>query len=98
VPRIRYTSSAEFDLLDLWLTIAEENPAAADGVLGAIQATVSLLSTQPEMGRARAELSEGLRSLPTRTPYIIFYLPDAEGLLVVRVLHHARDIDAEYFS
>lgn len=98
MPRIRYTSSAEFDLLDLWVAIAEENPAAADGVLDAIQATVSLLSTQPEMGRPRAELLDGLRSLPTRTPYIIFYLPDAEGLLVVRVLHHARDIDAEYFS
>ena len=54
--RIRYTSSAEFDLLDLWLTIAEENPAAADSVLDSIQATVSLLSSQPEMGRARAEL------------------------------------------
>jgi hypothetical protein len=25
-------------------------------------------------------------------------LPDDDGLLVVRVLHHARDIDAEYFS
>ena len=50
------------------------------------------------MGRARPELSGGLRSFPTRTPYIIFYLPNDDGLLVVRVLHHARDIDAEYFS
>jgi plasmid stabilization system protein ParE len=50
------------------------------------------------MGRARPELADGLRSFPTRTQYIIFYLPDADGLLVVRVLHHARDIDADYFS
>ena len=28
MPRIRYTSSAEFDLLKRRLTIAEENPAA----------------------------------------------------------------------
>ena len=96
--RIRFTSSAETDLLELWLNIAEENPVAADESLDSIQATVSLLGTQPEMGRARPELADGLRSFPTRTPYIIFYAPDGDDLLVVRVLHHARDIDAEYFS
>ncbi|MDO8311640.1 MAG: type II toxin-antitoxin system RelE/ParE family toxin [Sideroxyarcus sp.] len=96
--RIRFTNSAETDLLELWLTIAEENLVAADESLDAIQATASLLGTQPEMGRARPELADKLRSFPTRTPYIIFYLPEADGLLVVRVLHHARDIDADYFS
>ena len=96
--RIRFTHSAETDLLELWVTIAEENLIAADEILDVIQATATLLGTQPEMGRARPELAEGLRSSPTRTPYLIFYLPDNDGLLVVRVLHHARDIDAEYFS
>jgi len=98
MPRIRFTHSAETDLLELWVTIAEENPTAADETLDVIQATTTLLGTQPEIGRARPELAEGLRSLPTRTPYLIFYLSDDDGLLVVRVLHHARDIDAEYFS
>jgi len=98
MPRIRFTLSAETDLLELWVTIAEENPTAADETLDVIQATAMILGTQPEMGRTRPELAEGLRSLPTRTPYLIFYLPDDDGLLVVRVLHHARDIDAEYFS
>lgn len=96
--RIRYTNSAETDLLELWLTIAEDNLVAADESLDSIQSTVSLLATQPEMGRVRTELADGLRSFPTRTPYIIFYVPDEDGLLIVRVLHHARDIDAEYFS
>ena len=98
MPRILYASSAEADLQELWLNIAEENLVAADESLDSIHATVSLLGSQPEMGRARPELSGGLRSFPTRTPYIIFYLPNDDGLLVVRVLHHARDIDAEYFS
>ena len=98
MPRIRFTSSAESDLLELWLTIAEDNLAAADKSLDTVQAAVALLATQPEMGRMRPELANGLRSFPTRTPYIIFYLPEKGGLLVVRVLHHARDIDAEYFS
>ena len=98
MPGIRFTGLAESDLLELWLTMAEENLVAADKSLDAVQATVALLGTQPEMGRARPELANGLRSFPTRTPYIIFYLPEDDGLLVVRVLHHARDIDAEYFS
>lgn len=96
--RIRFTNSAENDLLELWLNIAEENQVAADESLDVIQAAVLLLATQPEMGRARPELADKLRSIPTRTPYIIFYVADEEGLLVIRVLHHARDIDAGYFS
>ena len=98
MPRIRFTDSAETDLLEIWLNIAEDNLVAADESLDSIQATIALLSSQPQMGRARPELTNGLRSFPTDTPYIIFYLPDGDGLLVVRVLHHARDIDMEYFS
>ncbi len=95
---IRFTRSAETDLLELWLNIAEENLVAADESLDVIQAALAILSSQPEMGRARPELADGLRSFPTRTPYLIFYIPDDDHLLVVRVLHHARDIDADYFS
>lgn len=51
--RIRFTSSAEADLVELWLTIAEENLVAADESLDTIQSTVSLLGSQPEMGRVR---------------------------------------------
>jgi plasmid stabilization system protein ParE len=47
--RIRFTTSAEADLLELWLTIAEENIVAADESLDSIQATVSLLGSQPEL-------------------------------------------------
>jgi len=78
MPRIRFTNSAEADLLELWINIAEENLIAADESLDLIQTTVSLLGTQPEMGRARPELADGLRSFPTRTPYIIFYVPDED--------------------
>ena len=59
MPRIRFTNSAETDLLELWLHIAEENLVAADESLDSIQVTVSLLATQPEMGRARPELADG---------------------------------------
>ena len=98
MPHMRYTRSAESDLLELWLTIAEDNPVAADNVLDIIRDAVKALAAQPEMGKARSELYGGLRSFPTRTPYIIFYLAENEGVQVIRVLHHARNIDAEYFD
>jgi toxin ParE1/3/4 len=80
------------------LHIAEENPLAADESLDSIHSTVSLLAAQLEIGRIRPELADGLRSFPTRTPYIIFYVPDKDGILIIRVLHHARDINTEYFA
>jgi plasmid stabilization system protein ParE len=95
---VRFASSAEADLVDLWLVIAEDNQMAADKVVDSIYATATLIGTQPEMGRARPELADGLHSFPTKTPYIIFYLPDADGIVVIRVLHHARDIDSDYFD
>ena len=45
------------------------------------------------MGRSRDELSPDVRSLPFGR-YVILYLPLADGIDVVRVLHSARDIEA----
>ncbi len=44
------------------------------------------------MGRARVELAANIRSWPTSTPYMLFYLVDEEVITVIRVLHHARDV------
>lgn len=44
------------------------------------------------MGRSRPELAAGIRSWPTSTAYILFYVVRETNLTVVRVLHHARDI------
>lgn len=94
---VRFTHVAETDLLDLWLVVAEDSPTAADKVVDTIYETAVLIGTQPEMGRSRPDLVQGVRSFPTKTPYIIFYLIDSEGVVVVRVLHHARDIGMDYF-
>ena len=93
--KARFTASAETDLIELWLFIAEDNPLAADNVVDAIYRSAQLLAEQPMMGRARPELATGLRSFPTQTPYILFHFPnDAGGIIVARILHHARDIAA----
>ena len=90
--RVLFTQSAQTDLLEAWLFIAEENLSAADRMLEVIEGEARTLLSQPLIGRARPELAEGVRSWPTSTPYILFYLADSDGVTVLRVLHHARDI------
>jgi toxin ParE1/3/4 len=90
--RVLFSEFAKADLLEAWLHIAEASVDAADGVIDAIHQEAQTLSLQPLMGRGRSELAEGVRSWPTSTRYILFYVPSDEGVTVLRVLHHARDI------
>jgi plasmid stabilization system protein ParE len=89
---VLFSESSKTDLLEAWLFIAEESIDAADGVIEAIHQEAQTLSLQPLMGRLRSELAEGVRSWPTSTRYILFYVPADNGVTVLRVLHHARDI------
>ena len=82
--------AAETDLIEIWVYIAEENPAAADALLESINDTCRTLATAPLMGRTRDELLPGIRSFPVGH-YVIFYQPIEDGIDVVRVLHGARD-------
>lgn len=91
---LRYTQSAENDLLEAWLFIAEDSLAAADRVVETVDREAQHLLDHPQMGRQRPELAEGIRSWPTSTPYLLFYFADEAGIVVARVLHHARDIQA----
>lgn len=91
---VRHSASAEADLLEAWLYIAEGSIEAADRLLDQIDTETRTLLMQPKMGRARDELAAGLRSWPTATPYLLFYFADADGVTIARVLHHARDVPA----
>lgn len=92
--RVRYSASAENDLLDAWLFIAEDSVEAADRLLDQIETDSRTLLLQPKLGRARDELAVGLRSWPTSTPYVLFYFVEDGEIIVARVLHHARDVPA----
>ena len=92
--QVRHSASAENDLLEAWLFVAEDSIVAADQLLDQIQADSRTLLLQPKMGRARDELAVGLRSWPTSTPYLLFYFVDDDGITAARVLHHARDVPA----
>ncbi len=85
------TSQAELDLIEIGLRIAAENPEAADRWLQLIDQKCQLLASMPQMGRDRADLAPNLRSFPVGD-YLIFYRPDSDGVVVIRVLHGARNL------
>lgn len=89
---LQYTETARNDMLEAWQFIARDTPDAADRVLDTIDQEARQLAENPLLGRQRTELKASIRSWPTRTPFIIFYQPANTGIMVLRVLHHARDL------
>jgi toxin ParE1/3/4 len=82
-------------LIEIAVRIAADDPIAADRWLELIDQKCQLLATMPQMGRDRAELYPNLRGIPVGD-YIVFYRPDSDGIIVIRVIHGARDIPAEF--
>ena len=91
--RVTRRPHAEADILEIWGYIAEDSVVAADRWVDKLDEKFALWATQPMMGRARDELSPGIRSLAFGR-YVVFFQPLPDGMDVVRVLHGSRDIDA----
>ena len=90
--RVEFHDLAENDLAEIWFYIAQDNPEAADRFIDRIYDTChKTLGPSPEVGRARPELADALRSFPVGR-YIIFYRLSKRGVNIVRVLSGHRDI------
>jgi toxin ParE1/3/4 len=97
--RIFISKIAEQDTEEITLYLALDNPPAETKFREALEATYTLLSTMPDMGSTRDYHNprfSNLRMFPIKKfeNYLIFYQSTEEELLVVRVLHGARDIAA----
>lgn len=90
----RKSPQAEIDLTLIWDYIAADNVRAADALLNRIDAAFDMLAEAPFAGRARSELAPNLRSFPVGN-YIIFYIPIANGIEVIRVIHGRQDINSD---
>lgn len=63
VPKLRHTRLARRDLIDIWVTIARDNEAAADRVFARLEARGLPLAEFPEMGQARPDIDATARVL-----------------------------------
>jgi len=91
MPRVLKRPDAEADLIEIWMSIAQDSIPRADAYLGMFEEHFGLLASQPHMGRKRPELGVGIRSFPIDR-YVSYYLPLPDGIDIVRVLHGARDV------
>jgi toxin ParE1/3/4 len=86
------------DMLDIVRRIRPHNPAAAVRFVEAFKSSVDLLSRMPDIGRARPDLG----APETRSwrvigfhKHLIFYEALPNRVRLLRVLHGARDLQAE---
>ena len=91
--RVVWSPEAEQDLFLIWEYGAETiGRATADRLLCEIHATSEALGAWPELGSARDDVREGLRSRRTGH-HIVFYRVGGVGAEIVRVLHERRDVE-----
>ncbi len=93
--RVLRRRQAAADIAGIWQHIAQDKPAAADRWIDDLDQQFGLLARQPLMGRERGELAVDVRSFPFGR-YVIFYVPLADGIDVLRVLHSSMDIEARF--
>ncbi len=96
--RIIRSDLALNDLAELAEYIRQHNPRAALRFLKAAEATFRQLASMPGMGERYETgnpLYQDLRcfsvsKFPSR---VVYYKPLSDGIIVIRVLHGARDVD-----
>ena len=91
---VSWSPEAEQDLLAMWIHVAREAaPDVAAEQLRSVDRACEALGDWPHSGRARDELSSGVRSIVV-DPYVVFYRVGKSAVEVIRVLHERRDVDA----
>lgn len=96
--KVRLKRRAQADLLAIWLWGEDHwgSSRTRDFLEGLIEAIERLLRF-PEMGRPRDVFAPGLRSVRHRD-YVIFYILEPDGPVVVAVLHERRNRPALDFA
>ena len=89
---IRYLSTAERDLNDIFDYILADNPSAAAALLEEFDRLISNLATNPEIGvipkNQRLE-RQGYRIFIIRK-YLVFYVVKEKYIQIRRIIHGAR--------
>ena len=93
----QYADTAKADLADIFWYVAEHDATAAEALITLLTGTCDILADTPHAGRNRPDLAPSLRSFP-KGNYVIFYTETSQGVIIVRVLHAARDIDGGLFE
>ena len=90
--RYQLTPSAQRDVDRITDLIAEDNVEAALRVHDALEEAFRHLAEMPAMGHTREDLTERPVKFWSVYSYLIVYDPASSPLIVIAVLHGARDV------
>lgn len=93
--KLRFTHRSRRDLDDAWDYISLDSLAVADRFVDRVIEKCRLIAENPQMGRARDELVEGVRSFPVDN-YLIFYHSREGFVFIDRVISGYRDLLAAF--
>jgi toxin ParE1/3/4 len=93
----RHSAVVEQDLPDIYAFIAQQDPAAAERVLDAVEETLRQLTQQPDCGvlyPTRNRKLQGLRMFPVTRfhNYLVFYRVEIDAIRILYVTHGARHL------
>lgn len=95
---VTWTHKAQTDLLDIYVLIGLEQPAAAERYYDRIEAKALILAEHPRLGVRRSDIRPDMRML-VESPYVVLYrtIPDTEEgpvdtVEIVRILDGRRDL------
>ena len=89
---LRISYRAEKDLDDIRIHgVREFGAIAATEYLSGFYRVFKVLRDHPQAGEAKEQYGRGLRSFSHR-PHRVLYRLQGGTILIVRVLHHARDV------
>ena len=90
--RVRISRRADRDVDRIWHAIAQDSTTAADQVEEKLHAAMTLLGNHPGAGHTRVDVSDPRYRFWPVYSYVIAYRLERDVLLVVRVIHGARDV------
>jgi toxin ParE1/3/4 len=93
--RLAFSPLAEQDLEAIADYIAADNPTRAVSFVRELRTQCQRITLNPPGYRLRPEIAQGMRSCAYGS-YVIFFETRAEELVIVRILHGARDLPAEF--
>ena len=94
--KVDLTLAARLDLQEIWDYVARDSPFQADRLIERFTIKFSYLAQHTGLGRLRPELADGCKSY-SLGKYGFYFRAEDDGILVLRVLHSARDINRIQF-
>ena len=84
---------AKRDLNNIWLYIADEDSAATNRQIDRFSEIFTAIVASPRVGVGSSEIAAHLRRFVV-DQYVVFYSINDTAVIIERILHSARDIEA----